>query len=168
MTPIHDSDLARLDALDSLREKTLRVRVSNDDPVQAQNVKVVCQLADAVPALLAEIRRLKLEENATGDGIAFMRAEAEEFRVQVREAFAARDEKHRRLLEVVDVAKEMLSHLRSGPVVHLPHAKAYALHVDVDVVARWEEILGPQPVPMCKPDPLEDIMPPTPKEGDRS
>jgi hypothetical protein len=87
--------------------------------------------------------------------------EIDNLRKQLADAKAERE----RLREL---AAEMLSHVRSGVPVHLPHARALSLHIDEVVVARWGEAFDLKPRPMCKPDPMGDVFPPSRSErGER-
>lgn len=60
--PMTDEMLAKLTALDALRSTSCKVTVT--DPEQAQNLKALSVLADAVPDLVAEVRRLRDVQDA--------------------------------------------------------------------------------------------------------
>jgi len=172
---ITEADLARIEALDGLREQTLRVRVSNDDPAQVQNVKIVCQLADAVPSLLAEVRRLRGLQRVTivpasgpllGKEVVeiFERQQAtiremQENRNEWRNQFY--DERARRDRVDADLfsANVEIDNLRKR-IEDLTAERDHERHQKELRHQAWLEATGQaKPVPMCRPDALEDLFP---------
>ncbi len=137
--------------------------------MKAERIEELRQLAGAVDSprsgwmdeLLDEVERLRPLADAKND----LRKELSRVDAALLAMTVERDNLKKMLEDerqrpdaMRTLAREILSHVQSGVLVHLPHGRSKQLSVSENVIEGWQRILSPKPVPMCQ-DPLVDLFP---------
>jgi hypothetical protein len=108
----------------------------------------------------AEIERLKALVANPHAELKTCEAAMEELRVQVREAFAARDEAQKQAKKLRDLLTAILDEIESSPKGSMGSIdNTYLIQIGVERAAGWRDQVDPKPIPMCRPDALEDLFP---------